>query len=107
MQDTIEGLPCQRKISELTPQQKENLQRWLQIMWTRLEHGLGRALFVAGVLDAPTPEQEQKMMKIIWNSLFRVPLWEILQDEEAARAFIEGDVAPTTMEDIFQWYKDA
>lgn len=107
MDETIAGLPCQKKIADMTPQEKENLQRWLLIMWKRLEHGLGRALFAAGVEDAPTKQQEDAMMRILWKSLFRIPLWEILKDEEHAKAFIDGGLVPTSIDEIFQRYRDA
>jgi hypothetical protein len=100
--EVFHGLPIPKRVVDLSEEEKQNLQLWLTTMYTRLEHGFARGCAACGVdpREAFTPDQVRQLLQEMWNSLLRVPLWELIRDSETARQLNDGHLRPVTSDEL-------
>ena len=89
-------LPKGPDLDELLSTREGRREVWLFIMRERIVHGLAR-VWCTLELPLPPKETQEQMCALMWDSLLRKPLWELLEEADQAKSLLEkfaqvGDV---------------
>ena len=96
--DCMIGAP----LADISPERLRRIQEWLILAFKKMEYGLLKGLDVAGVNVNLTPSQVQAITSTLWNTTFRVPVIELLQEDEIYKQLKEQKIRPMTCDDIFE-----
>jgi len=72
---------------------------FLYVMKERIPQGLALVFAHLG-LKPPSAERQEEICKILWDTLFRVPAWEILETKELAIHMAESGLEGIRAEDL-------
>lgn len=89
-------------LADIPAERLKRIQEWLILAFKKMEFGVVKGLDAAGVNVNLTPSQLQVITSTIWNTTFRVPVLELLQEEEIYKQLKEQKIRPMTCDDIFE-----
>jgi hypothetical protein len=99
-EDFIETFINGKPIADIPKERLERIQRWLIIVYRKIEYGLAQ-----GINNANLPPLSRSNMQAItseiYNTVFRVPIFELIQEEEIATQLLTQQIRPMTVDDIF------
>lgn len=99
-EDFIEAFIGGKPIADIPKERLERIQRWLIIVYRKIEYGL-----INGITNANLPPLSRSNMQAItseiYNTVFRVPIFELIQEEEIATQLLTQKVRPMTVDDLF------
>ena len=99
-EDFIETFINGKPIADIPKERLERIQRWLIIVYRKIEYGL-----INGITNANLPPLSRSNMQAItseiYNTVFRVPIFELLLEEDIATQLLTQKVRPMTVDDIF------
>ena len=81
-------LPKGPDLDELLSTKEGRREVWLFIMRERIAHGLAR-VWCAMELPLPSKEAQEHICSLMWDSLLRKPLWELLDESDQAKSLLE------------------
>lgn len=96
--DNMVGKP----IADISPERLSRIQRWLIIVYKKIEYGLLTGIDQSGANVSLSHHQLQVITSSIWNAVFRVPVIEIIQEEDIAKQLLTQKIRPMTCDEIFQ-----
>lgn len=97
--DFLDGF-ISKPLAEIPEERLERIQRWLMIVYKKMEYGLSKGVEKSGVTPL-TRSQIQTITSEIWNCAFRVPVFELIDEEEIAAQLLAQKIRPMTSDDIF------
>jgi hypothetical protein len=101
-QDFVDNL-IGKPIAEIPQEQLDRIQRWLIIVFKKIDYGLIEGLKNIGYDPSVlTKTQLEILTSSIWNAVFKVPIFEILGKEEIAEQLLSQKIRPMTCDDIFK-----
>jgi hypothetical protein len=66
----------------------------------RVTHGLAHVFAHLGIMP-PSAEKQEEICAIMWDTLFRKPVWELLEEKELAQSCKEAGVKPVCMDELY------
>jgi hypothetical protein len=98
-QDFLNGF-ISKPLTEIPTERLERIQRWLMIVYKKMEFGLSKGIEESGMAPL-TRTQIQTITSEIWKCAFRVPVFELIDEEEIATQLLTQKIRPMTTDDIF------
>lgn len=89
----------QTPIADIPEERLKRIQQWLIIVFKKMEYSLSKSLSQQNINLSRT--QIQSITSDIWNGTFRVPVLEMIQEEEIASQLLNQKIRPMTVDDIF------
>jgi hypothetical protein len=98
-QDFVDAF-VNKPIADIPPEQLERIQRWLIIVFKKIEFGIINGFQELGKPPL-THSQLEKLTSSIWETTFRVPIIELLQESEITNQLLTQKIRPMSVDDIF------
>jgi hypothetical protein len=88
-------------VEELCKTKEGRREVWLYFMRERITHGLARVFYELGI-EIPTTEKQERACEIMWDTILRVPIWQLIEDRELAENLKKSGIKPMGADDLYK-----
>jgi len=78
---------------------------YLYVMRERITHGLAEIFAYLG-LPIPSPDKQETACQMLWETLFRRPVWEILEERDLVEQMKKSGVIPTDADGLMKMHTE-